>query len=88
MRNIAVIASSFIGLALASCQSAGGGAADECGAGDYQSLVGSSIAAVTLPADLNHRVIGPDDAYTMDYRPDRLNIYTDEDGIITEVKCG
>ena len=61
---------------------------DLCGAGDYQSLVGSSIAAVTLPSDLNHRVIGPNDAVTMDYNPERLNIYTDEDGVITEVKCG
>lgn len=61
---------------------------DLCGAADYQSLVGSNMAAVTLPAELNHRVIGPNDAVTMDYNPERLNIYTDEDGVVTEVKCG
>lgn len=61
---------------------------DRCGAADYQAFVGSSVAAVSLPAELNHRIIGPNDAVTMDFNPERLNIYTDEDGVVTEVKCG
>jgi hypothetical protein len=34
------------------------------------------------------RVIGPDDMYTMDHRPDRVNVKTNERGAITEVTCG
>ncbi|WP_460814816.1 I78 family peptidase inhibitor [Luteimonas pelagia] len=34
------------------------------------------------------RVIGPDDMVTMDYRPDRVNVKTNERGAITEVTCG
>lgn len=61
---------------------------DACKASEYQSLVGTNAAAVTLPADLPHRILGPNDVATMDYRPDRLNIMTDEAGVVTEVKCG
>ncbi len=63
-------------------------AADACGASGYQSLIGANIAAVTLPAELNHRVIGPNDAYTEDHVPSRLNIFTDENGAIITVRCG
>jgi len=63
-------------------------AEDLCGAAGYQSLLGTNAAAVSLPADLPHRILGPNDAATMDYRPDRLNIMTDESGVIIEVKCG
>ena len=61
---------------------------DSCGAYDYEGLVGTKLAAVTLPADLGARIIGPDTAVTQDYRPDRLNIHTGEDGTITELTCG
>jgi hypothetical protein len=61
---------------------------DACGADDYAGLVGANIAAVTLPADLNARILGPDDAATMDFIPDRLNILTDEDGVILSLDCG
>jgi hypothetical protein len=63
-------------------------AEDLCHAADYQSLVGQNIAAVTLPADLNHRVIKPGDVVTEEFNAERLNIHTDETGVITEVKCG
>ena len=63
-------------------------AEDTCGANDYASLIGSPLAAVTLPADLNDRVIEPDSAVTMDFAPDRLNIYLDEAGTIISLSCG
>lgn len=63
-------------------------AAGECPAADYASLVGTNMAAVTLPADLKRRMIGPDTIVTMDYKPERLNIYTDEDGVVERVACG
>lgn len=33
------------------------------------------------------RVVGPDDAMTMDFRPDRLTIHTDKDGRIERFRC-
>ena len=62
--------------------------ADACGATGYASLVGTNIAAVTLPAGLNMRIIGPGDVVTMDLRLDRLNFETDAAGVITRVYCG
>ncbi len=59
-----------------------------CGAEDYADLVGRPVAAITLPADLPHRVVGPDDMVTMDHRPDRMNIRTDADGTIVALDCG
>jgi hypothetical protein len=59
-----------------------------CGAADYSALIGSNIAAVTLPATLDTRIMGPNTAVTMDYVPTRLNIVTDADGVITRLYCG
>ncbi|WP_375551175.1 I78 family peptidase inhibitor [Rhodophyticola porphyridii] len=65
------------------------GATDACGASGWQALIGEHrdvLAAMTFPAPM--RVYGPDDAVTMDYSPERLNVIHDEDGIITRVECG
>ena len=35
-----------------------------------------------------HRVLKSDSMMTMDYSPDRLNIKTDQDGIIITTDCG
>ena len=59
-----------------------------CGGEDYAWLVGQNIAAVTLPAGPNIRVIGPDDMVTMDYVPSRLNIEFEESGTIDRLYCG
>ncbi|UWQ21966.1 I78 family peptidase inhibitor [Jannaschia sp. W003] len=77
-------------LALAACAGAPPEptAADPCGATGYAGLVGRNIAAVTLPADLNARIIRPDTAVTMDFRPDRLNVDVQSDGTITGLRCG
>lgn len=61
---------------------------DECGASGYVGMVGTSIAAITLPSSLNHRVIGPDTMVTYDYVPERINFHTDKNGIILSVSCG
>lgn len=64
-------------------------AVEECPADGLQGLVGThytQLDSSTLP-DLT-RIIGPDNAVTMDFRPERLNIYYDEDGTVTEVRCG
>ena len=54
----------------------------------YRSLVGSNIAAVTLPRDLPHRIIAPDTPVTKDYNPARVNFHVGDDGIIDSVDCG
>jgi hypothetical protein len=61
---------------------------DLCKAAENQSLIGANVASATFPADLFHRIYKEGDAITMDYRPDRLNIITNADGVIIEVKCG
>jgi hypothetical protein len=82
-------------LALAGCTEAvaevetGDATEDTCNLAGAEALVGQNIAAVTLPADQGAiRVIGPDQAVTMDFSPSRLNIDHDKTGIITRVWCG
>jgi hypothetical protein len=65
------------------------GDAANCPAEAYQILVGqraSEIDRESLPVP--HRMYGPGDAVTMDYRADRLNIVVGDEGAVTEVKCG
>lgn len=62
--------------------------ADDCGADEYRDLIGHLLAAVTLPADLDARIVGPDIAVTLDHRPDRLNIWVARSGLIERVYCG
>jgi hypothetical protein len=60
-----------------------------CAAEAYQVLVGQPVGGVhtdSLPRP--HRVYGPGDVVTMDYRADRLNIVVGDGGEIIEVKCG
>ena len=86
MRRIVMTA-----LLLAGCQAAEGpppGGDDPCGARQYRSLVGAPVAAVTLPTGLDLRIVGPDDAVTMDYVETRLNLRTDAEGVILAVTCG
>ena len=61
---------------------------DACQASEYQGLIGQnrSVAeAMSLPAAT--RIIGPNDAVTADYRPDRLNVEYDAQGLITRISC-
>lgn len=61
---------------------------DPCGAQGYTSFLGSNIAAITLPAGLNDRIVGPDTAVTTDFDPSRLNIETTADGLVIGLSCG
>lgn len=61
---------------------------DACGAARFRHLVGtdaSSIDRSTLPP--RARIIRPDDAATMDFSAERLNIRVGADGKVTEVAC-
>lgn len=59
-----------------------------CSPAAWTSLVGTPVAAVTLPAGLEHRIYRRGDMVTADYIEDRLNIVTDARGTIVEVSCG
>ena len=62
---------------------------DLCGASGFQGLVGQSAEiAWMLELDQPVRVIPPNSAVTMDYRPDRINFELDEDDRIAVVRCG
>lgn len=61
---------------------------DDCRASAYQGLVGQPVtvlAAMTFP--IGTRQIGPDDAVTADFRPERLNIEYGRSGRIEKVAC-
>jgi hypothetical protein len=63
--------------------------APDCPAAAYQVLVGQPIGEIhtgSLPSP--RRIYGEGDMVTMDYRADRLNIVTGDDGRVVEVKCG
>ena len=61
---------------------------DPCGAKGYSTLLGGTLAAVTLPMDLNDRVVRPGDSVTMDYDPTRLNFELNENDVIVGLSCG
>ena len=79
---------------VAACMSEEGASApepgdDPCGAAQLQHLVGEPAAEHEFGAkDQQVRVIPPGLSVTMDYVPERLNVETDEDGIITRIYCG
>ncbi|MDP5307154.1 I78 family peptidase inhibitor [Paracoccus spongiarum] len=63
-------------------------AADACGAAGYKGLIGQPrevLAQMTFP--IGTRMIGPEDAVTADFRPDRLNIEYGRSGRIEKVSC-
>ena len=63
-------------------------AEDTCDATDYAGLIGTPAAAVTLPADLPHRIYPEDGIVTQEYRPERLNVVTDGAGTVSRLWCG
>lgn len=69
---------------LANC-SAG---SDTCNSASYSSLIGANIAAVTLPADLNMRLVWDNDPVTNDYVAERINVEVDGQGFIRRINCG
>lgn len=78
-------------LALAACQADGSATQgpQECIAAQLQDAVGQPITDLgdeALPEPV--RVMGPDSAMTMDFRPERLNVILDRQQIIQRIYCG
>lgn len=65
-------------------------APEQCGAGDYQWLVGRPRSAVPdKPTGATWRIACSECPVTMDYSPSRMNIiYDEESGIVEAVDCG
>ena len=61
----------------------------QCDAAAHQSLIGTHVGAVSFPAGANVRIACTTCAVTMDYNPDRLNVFfVEETGVIARVTCG
>lgn len=61
---------------------------DACGASGLQDLLGQpKTVLTTMKFAAPLRVIGPDEAITADYNPDRLNIEYNAAGLITKISC-
>lgn len=62
--------------------------ADTCGAEDNQHLLNQPIAGFNADT-VGHpvRVLGVNDIMTEDYRPQRLNIFVNEAGIVIKMYC-
>ncbi len=69
-------------------------AGDKCGASRLGRFVGrllSDEVRLEIADAAGHeriRFLSPTSAATMDLRPDRLNILTDADNCIVEIRCG
>lgn len=62
---------------------------DTCGLAPAQTLIAldsSTVAILQRTAPV--RIIGPDQPVTMDYNPERLNVFTNAAGRIERVTCG
>lgn len=65
------------------------GAADTCGASVASRFVGqpeSALVGVEFEGPV--RIVGPNDAVTLDYNPERLTITLDGNGRIARASCG
>ena len=66
---------------------------DQCGASKVAAFVSQNATSevrARVAAEVGHdriRWVGPDTVVTMDFRPDRLNVMLDENGVITGAKC-
>ena len=59
-----------------------------CETAKYETLIGKSIHILKFSPDATRRILMPDSVATMDYRPERTNIYVGKDGIIDRISCG
>ncbi|MDF3605937.1 I78 family peptidase inhibitor [Paracoccus sp. DMF-8] len=59
-----------------------------CGLDRLGDLVGQQVDQIEIPGDIMHRILRPGMPMTRDFRPMRLNILVDDQGLVTEAYCG
>jgi hypothetical protein len=61
---------------------------DTCGLARYRHLLGKHESEIS-PSDLppRARIICPQCMVTQDYRPDRLNLFTNTEGRVSSMRC-
>ena len=59
-----------------------------CGADQMQDLIGQPVVGMPDRLSETVRIIPPDSVVTQDFRPDRMNVDLDADGIIIRIWCG
>lgn len=60
---------------------------EACGAERYAQYIGQQSPTISVPAGTVYRVIGPNDAVTMDLMPARVNFIYDDRGVLEKVEC-
>lgn len=61
---------------------------DTCNLSNYESFVGQPLAAVSLPTDVQTRVVRSNSILSQVYEAARVNFHVDDGGTITKVICG
>lgn len=61
---------------------------DTCGAGALETLLNQPLETVETQLPETARILPPGSVMTQDFRPDRLNVNLDEDGVIVRIWCG
>lgn len=59
-----------------------------CKGDAFSDAIGKPVSDIQAQLPDSTRVVGPDSLVTQDYRPTRLNVAIDADGLITRVSCG
>lgn len=78
-------------LALIACQevTVAKNPVESCGAEDMSHLMGLQRAQLeSIAFSQPHRILGPNDPMTKDYRLDRVNFYLDDSGTVVRIDCG
>lgn len=78
-------------LALAACQevTVAEKPVESCGAEQMAHLLGLHRTQLeNIAFSQPHRILGPDDAATMDFRGERVNFALDDSGMVVRIYCG
>lgn len=63
-------------------------ARDACGASRFRHLIGTRLDAIDRSAlPEGARLLTPDAIVTQDFRPDRLNVMSGTDGLVSSLSC-
>jgi hypothetical protein len=88
MRFIAILAAS---LGLAACQVTPMAEAEpkDCGSSEMSHLIGIGRTQLeSIAFTQPYRILGANDAMTMDFQAERVNFFLDDSGAVARIECG